>query len=134
MNVSLTHGISLVGKKTKDAIAVGNVAGRVNQSDGYPNGRVPGRTQREQVCWTANRKSNLSRAIGYIPMKAADGKIPLSMVQVKRKPQYLVFTAHFSALPSNFGSFACGKPIKAAKLPDFSSLLPRKWCRRPGPA
>jgi hypothetical protein len=34
----------------------------------------------------------------YNPFTAADGKIPLSMVQVKRKPQHLVFYAHLHAL------------------------------------
>jgi hypothetical protein len=40
------------------------------------------------------------RAIGYSPFTAADGKIPLSMVQVKFKPQYVVFDAHLSTIYS----------------------------------
>jgi hypothetical protein len=32
--------------------------------------------------------------LGYNPFKAADEKIPLSMVRVKIKPQHLVFWSH----------------------------------------
>ena len=45
--------------------------------------------------------------------KAADGKIPLSMVQVKRKPQYLVFEAHFAAYLFGTLDFGLWKALRA---------------------
>jgi hypothetical protein len=32
--------------------------------------------------------------VGYNPITAADEKIPLSVVHVNKKPQYLVFSVH----------------------------------------
>jgi len=52
----------------------------------------------------------------YSPFTAVDEKIPLSMVQVNSKPQYLVFSSHSQLLLADSGSgsqkigqFCCGK-------------------------
>ena len=56
----------------------------------------------------------------YNPFTAADEKIPLSMVHVNKKPQYLVFCLHFRHLPSKHGHL----PVESSKDPcadaDFS--------------
>jgi len=50
----------------------------------------------------------------YNPVTAADEKIPLSMVRVNTKPQYLVFSSHLLHPVSKYGWFACGKLLEAA--------------------
>jgi hypothetical protein len=45
----------------------------------------------------------------YNPITAADEKIPLSVVRVNKKPQYLVFCLHSPHPPAKHGHSACGK-------------------------
>ena len=48
------------------------------------------------------------------PVTAADEKIPLSMVHVNPKPQYLVFSLSLPHPDSKYGHFACGELMRAA--------------------
>ena len=47
----------------------------------------------------------------YSPFTAADGKIPLSMVQVKFKPLYVVICLRLQASHHKTLDFSCGKLI-----------------------
>ena len=47
----------------------------------------------------------------YSPFTAADGKIPLSMVQVKLKPLYVVICLRLRALDHKTLDFSCGKLV-----------------------
>jgi hypothetical protein len=51
----------------------------------------------------------------YNPFTAADEKIPLSMVHVNTKPQYLVFSLRLPHPDSKYGRFACGELGEAAR-------------------
>jgi hypothetical protein len=48
------------------------------------------------------------------PLTAADEKIPLSMVHVNTKPQYLVFSLSLPHPDSKYAGFACGELTEAA--------------------
>jgi hypothetical protein len=56
----------------------------------------------------------LTPVFRYNPVTAADEKIPLSMVHVNSKPQYLVFSLCLPHPVSKYGQFACGELIEAA--------------------
>jgi hypothetical protein len=56
----------------------------------------------------------LTPVFRYNPFTAADEKIPLSVVHVNTKPQYLVFSSHLPHPVSKYGQFACGKLTEAA--------------------
>ena len=49
----------------------------------------------------------------YSPFTAADEKIPLSMVHVNRKPQYLVFCLRSLHLPAKHGQL----PVESSRIP-----------------
>jgi hypothetical protein len=51
----------------------------------------------------------------YNPFTAADEKIPLSMVHVNSKPQYLVFSLCLPHPDSKYAEFACGELAEAAR-------------------
>lgn len=53
--------------------------------------------------------AGLSTALRYNPCTAAVEKIPLSVVQVNNKPQYLVFCSHSRHPTPKPAAFACGK-------------------------
>jgi hypothetical protein len=69
-------------------------------------------------CTTESRLSAASRRIvtpvfHYNSITAADEKIPLSMVHVNKKPQYLVFCLHFPHQPSKYSHL----PVESSKWP-----------------
>lgn len=49
----------------------------------------------------------------YNLFTAADEKIPLSVVRVNKKPQYLVFSLHFPHQPAKYGQL----PVESSKKP-----------------
>jgi hypothetical protein len=57
-------------------------------------------------------------AIIYSPITAADEKIPLSMVRVNSKPQYLVFCLRFMHPPSK----PLHLPVESCKWPSLARL------------
>jgi hypothetical protein len=63
------------------------------------------------------------------PIRAADEKVPLSVVLVKKKPQYLVFSSLWSINFPNKGTclWKAAKALmgRGLRLPD----LPPSWCR-----
>jgi hypothetical protein len=61
----------------------------------------------------------LTPVFRYNPVTAADEKIPLSMVHVNSKPQYLVFSLCLPHPDSKYGRFACGELGEAAQRADF---------------
>jgi hypothetical protein len=65
-----------------------------------------------------------SRRVRYSLFKAADEKVPLSVVRVNNKPQYLVFCSHSLNLPSKHGDlpvesskYSCTERVSALYLP-----------------
>src|SRR5580692_3605187 len=54
------------------------------------------------------------------PLTAADEKIPLSMVHVNSKPQYLVFSLRLPHPLSKYAHFACGQLTEAASRAGFA--------------
>jgi hypothetical protein len=56
----------------------------------------------------------LTPVFRYNPVTAADEKIPLSMVHVNSKPQYLVFSLCLPHPVSKYARFACGELTAAA--------------------
>jgi hypothetical protein len=70
-----------------------------------------------------------SRRILYSPFTAAVGKIPLSMVQVKFKPQYLVFSMYSLVTDHKTLDFCCGKLSEASLARGLMSMLLQKWCK-----
>ena len=61
----------------------------------------------------------LTPVFRYNPVTAADEKIPLSMVHVNSKPQYLVFCLPLPHPDSKYAQFACGELTKAASRAGF---------------
>ena len=61
----------------------------------------------------------LTPVFRYNPFTAADEKIPLSMVHVNTKPQYLVFSLCLPYPDSKYTGFACGELAEAAPPADF---------------
>jgi hypothetical protein len=51
----------------------------------------------------------LTPVFRYNPLTAADEKIPLSVVHVNSKPQYLVFCLPLPHPVTKYGQFACGE-------------------------
>jgi len=79
----------------------------------------------------------LMPAFRYNPFTAADEKIPLSMVRVNPKPQYLVFCLHSPHLAPKHRPFACGKrafpyPARVSGL-HFAPIPVQIAARRPSP-
>jgi hypothetical protein len=58
----------------------------------------------------AKPSSNLKFSHRFVT--TADAKIPLSVVRVKRQPQYVVFCAPYAAPSSATAGFACAKRRK----------------------
>jgi hypothetical protein len=56
---------------------------------------------------------NFRTGVRYKPFKAADEKVPLSVVHVNNKPQYLVFWSHFRHQLSKQRRF----PVESSKQP-----------------
>ena len=65
----------------------------------------------------------------YSPFTAADEKIPLSMVRVNNKPQYLVFCSHSRHLLSKHGHLACGKLKRPCRTRVRRSGMPQNQCQ-----
>ena len=90
----------------------------------FPAQRGRGKTRSAQTCNGRKRAwADLPRILSLLTgfpaaflrqlydslFTAADGKIPLSMVQVKFKPQYLVFSMHSLVTGHQTLGFGCGK-------------------------
>jgi hypothetical protein len=58
----------------------------------------------------------------YNPFTAADEKVPLSVVQVNNKPQYLVFSLHSAHPLSKHGHL----PVESSKEPSRTRISPVK--------
>ncbi len=73
-------------------------------------------------------RRDLTPVFRYNPVTAADEKIPLSMVHVNTKPQYLVFCLLLRHLDSKYGQFACGELTAAPQsagshVPDAAKTM-----------
>jgi hypothetical protein len=69
------------------------------------------------LLWTAAGGS--SRRFRYNPITAADEKIPLSVVHVNKKPQYLVFSPHSGHLVAKHWQ----SPVESSKQPFTGRIL-----------
>jgi hypothetical protein len=67
-----------------------------------------------------------SRQIYDSLFTAADGKIPLSMVQVKFKPQYLVFSMHSLVTGHKTLDFGCGKAQQGTQSEESNDVTASK--------
>jgi hypothetical protein len=70
----------------------------------------------------------VARAI-YMSLTAADEKVTLSMVQVKNKPQDVVFPCHIGHHPSKPSHLPCGKQEWPRLARVFCALVPQFRCR-----
>jgi hypothetical protein len=60
-----------------------------------------------------DRQRSLTLGFRYNPFTAADEKVPLSVVQVNNKPQYIVFSLRFLHHTSKHGHL----PVESSKHP-----------------
>jgi len=71
-----------------------------------------------------------SRQFRYNPITTADEKIPLSVVHVNKKPQYLVFRAHSGHLFAKHWQFPVESSEQPCAMRIRSPILPQLLCNR----
>jgi hypothetical protein len=97
-----------IGARNVDAASTN---GAKYAPENYPNGR---RYRSE-----AGKNPSGSLSFSHHPLTTADAKIPLSVVQVKPEPQYVVFSCACTAPTWATPAFRCAKQEKAISVASF---------------